>query len=114
MSNLKHLCNTKQYAFFLELIQFSVRALTVSRPTLITWKGTPNSIKRNLFSYNEEMGFSKDELKEMVLKYPDILKVDNELKVLNQFECLHNEAKIPHEILVKFPESLLKSPVSTR
>jgi len=91
-----------------------VRALTVSRPTLITWKGTPNSIKRNLFSYNEEMGFSKDELKEMVLKYPDILKVDNELKVLNQFECLHNEAKIPHEILVKFPESLLKSPVSTR
>merc|ERR1711972_886804 len=60
------------------------------------------------------MGFSKDELKEMVLKYPDILKVYNELKVLDQFECLHNEAKIPHEILVKFPESLLKSPVSTR
>jgi len=91
-----------------------VRALTVSRPTLITWKGTPNSIKRNLFSYNEEMGFSKDELKEMVLKNPDILKVENELRILDQFECLHNEAKIPHEILVKFPESLLKPPVSTR
>jgi len=85
-----------------------VRHLTNSLPTLITWVGTPNQVKKNIFSYNEEMGFSKEEIKSMTLNCPKILKQKNENKVIAQFELLHNEAKIPHEILAKFPQSLIR------
>ena len=74
----------------------------------------PNKIKRNLFGYNEEMGFTKQELKEMSLSCPSILFTDVRLKVTPQFEILHNEAKIPHDLLAKFPSSLTASSVSTR
>ena len=91
-----------------------MRHLTVSKPTLITWKGTPNQIKRNIFSYNEEMGFTKEEIKKMVLKCPEVLKNSSELNLLNQFEVLHNEGKISHEILSNFPESLTRTALNTR
>ena len=74
----------------------------------------PNKIKRNLFGYNEEMGFTKQELKEMSLSCPSILFTDVRLKVTPQFEILHNEAKIPHDVLAKFPSSLTSSWVPTR
>ena len=93
---------------------FLVRDLTVTKPTLITWSGVPTKIKRNLFSYNEEMGFTKEELKMMTLSCPDLLMADVEMKTLKQFDLLHNEAKIPHSILVQFPESLLSSWLLTR
>ena len=86
----------------------------MTKPTLITWSGVPTKIKRNLFSYNEEMGFTKEELKKMTLSCPDLLMADVEMKTLQQFELLHNEAKIPHSTLVKFPESLLSSWLMTR
>ena len=91
-----------------------VRQLAVSKPSLVIWKGTPGQVKKNLFSINEEMGFTKEEIKTMVLSCPDILKTFNELQLCEQFEVLHNEAGIPHEILVRFPESLKASAVNTR
>ena len=54
------------------------------------------------------MGFSKEEIKSMTLNCPSVLKRSNEMKVVQQFEILHNSAKIPHEILAKFPESLIE------
>ena len=60
------------------------------------------------------MGFTKEELKEMSLSCPSLLSTDVRLKVVPQFEILHNEAKIPHEVLAKFPESLLAPWVTTR
>ena len=74
----------------------------------------PNKIKKNLFSYNEEMGFNKEELKEMSLSCPSLLCSHVRSRVLPQFEILHNEAKIPHEVLAKFPSSLLEPWVPTR
>ena len=91
-----------------------VRHLAVSKPSLIIWKGTPGQVKKNLFSINEEMGFSREEIKAMVLKCPDILKTFNEFQLNEQFEVLHNQAGIPHETLVRFPESLKASAVNTR
>ena len=91
-----------------------VRQLAVSKPSLIIWKGTPGQVKQNLFSINEEMGFTKEEIKTMVLQCPDLLKTFNELQLTEQFEVLHNEAGIPHETLVKFPEALKASAVNTR
>ena len=91
-----------------------MRQLTVGKPTLITWSGVPTKIKTNLFSYNEEMGFNKQELKEMSVSCPSLLCADVRLKVVPQFEILHNEAKIPHEVLAKFPSSLLAPRVPTK
>ena len=52
--------------------------MTFSLPSLVTWKGTPNQVKKVIFSYNEEMGFSKEEIKEMTLQNPQGLKRSNE------------------------------------
>jgi len=96
--------------FFQKTFDFSgdeVRHMTLGLPQLITWAGTPRQVKKVIFSYNEEMGFSKDEIKEMTLHQPIVLRQPNENLMLQQFELLHNEAKIPHEILARFPVSLL-------
>jgi len=98
----------------LGLLGSEVRHLAVSKPSLIIWKGTPGQVKQNLFSINEEMGFTREEIKTMVLQCPDLLKTFNELQLCEQFEVLHNEAGIAHEILVRFPEALKASAVNTR
>jgi len=87
-----------------------VRKVAVSDPELITWIKTPVQIRRNLFSLNEEMGFSKEELKQIVLICPHILfKSDNKMPdLLKQFELLHNVIKYPHSTLAKFPLSLCR------
>jgi len=97
-----------------DLLGSEVRQLTVSKPTLITWSGVPGTIKKNLFSYNEEMGFTKEELKEMSLSCPKILMSSVDQRVLPQFEILHNEAKISHSTLAKFPATLLAPWIETR
>ena len=84
-------------------------------PSLIIWSGVPGGrIKKNLFSYNEEMGFTREELKEMTLTCPRLLMARMDIAVLPQFELLHNEAKIPHSMLVKFPSALLAPWIDTR
>jgi len=87
-----------------------VRHLAVSDPGLITWVKTPVQIRRNLFCLNEEMGFSKEELKMIVLACPHILfKKDEKMPdLLRQFELLHNVIKYPHSTLAKFPISLCR------
>ena len=92
-----------------------VRQLACFKPNLIIWSGTPAKVKVNLFSYNEEMGFTPEELKAMVLKCPDILKPrPGKENFLAQFELLHNEAKIPHELLAQFPSCFTAQPVNTK
>ena len=91
-----------------------VRSIAVTKPTLIVWSGTPTKVKRNLFSYNEEMGFTQEELRKMVVACPDILKISDVSQIQHQFELLHNVAKIPHEILSQFPASLRASAMVTR
>jgi len=86
-----------------------VRDLAVGRPSLITWKGTPAKVKKHIFSLDEEMGFSREELRKMVVEYPSLLKRDDSL-VLRCFEVLHCEAGIPHHILAHFPTALASKP----
>ena len=88
--------------------------MTLGDPALVTWNGTPDHVKKVIFSYNEEMGFSKEEIKTMTLINPRILKVAKDALLLEQFDLLHNVAKIPHEILAKFPDSLLKPKLITK
>ena len=104
--------------FFQKTFNFlgpEVRQLASFKPNLIIWSGTPAKVKVNLFSYNEEMGFTPEELKAMVLKCPDILKPwRGKENFLAQFELLHNEAKIPHELLAQFPGCFTAQPVNTK
>jgi len=103
--------------FFQKTFDFvgtEVRQMTLGHPELITWRGTPSQVKKVIFSYNEEMGFSKEEIKEMTLNHPSVLRLANENIVLDQFELLHNKLKIPHEMLAKFPKSLLALPWITK
>jgi len=86
-----------------------VRDLAVGRPSLITWKGTPAKVRKHIFSLDEEMGFSRDELRKMVVEHPSLLKRDDSL-VLRCFEILHCEAGIPHHILAHFPTALTSKP----
>lgn len=86
-----------------------VRDLAVGRPSLITWKGTPAKVKKHIFSLDEEMGFSREELRKMVVEHPSLLKRDDSL-VLRCFEVLHCEAGIPHHILAHFPTALTSKP----
>jgi len=97
-----------------DLIGDEVRNLTVAFPSLITWKGTPKHVKKVIFTYNEEMGFTKEEIKMMTLENPSVLKRHNEEYVLKQFDILHNDAKFAHELLAKFPNSLLGSWLDTK
>jgi mTERF domain-containing protein len=85
-----------------------VRQLAVASPRLIAWRHTPNQVRLNVFSLHEEMGFSRDELKTMILACPDLLYVKEKYKVkmLKQFELLHNVIKYPHNTLALFPRSL--------
>ena len=87
-----------------------VRTLAVGRPSLITWKGTPAKVKKHIFSLDEEMGFSREELRKMVVEHPTLLKRDDSL-VLKCFEVLHCEAGIPHHILAHFPTALTGNPL---
>lgn len=84
-----------------------VRKLTVSCPRLISWNKTPSQVRRNIFSLNEEMGFSRDELKQMMLEFPFLLLKTSEETMLKQFELLHNVIGYPHKTLALFPSSLL-------
>ena len=52
----------------------SVRQLAVTLPDLVTWKGTPSKVKDNIFCLNEEMGFTREELRGMVVECPQLLK----------------------------------------
>jgi len=87
-----------------------VRDLAVGRPSLITWKGTPAKVKKHIFSLDEEMGFSREELRKMVVVHPSLLKRDDSL-VLRCFEVLHCEAGIPHHVLAHFPTALTGNPL---
>jgi len=87
-----------------------VRDLAVGRPSLITWKGTPAKVKKHIFSLDEEMGFSREELRKMVVAHPSLLKRDDNL-VLRCFEVLHCEAGIPHHVLAHFPTALTGNPL---
>lgn len=82
-----------------------VRHLALKAPRLITWKGNPLKVRKQIFGLNEEMGFTREELRDMVLQFPQLLMADDE-QCLQTFEVLHNEAKIPHTILARFPSSL--------
>jgi len=91
-----------------------VRRLATSCPELIVWEGTPRQVRRLILAVEGEMGFSKEESKFLLLDCPDIYMQRDEERILEQFNLLHNEIGVPHEILTRFGGSLLVRPMYTK
>jgi len=85
-----------------------VRILAVDSPDLVLKRDLVEHVQTITFSLNEEMGFSADEIKCMLLTNARIFLVGREALNIT-FDVLHNEAGIPHELLSKFPEALSRN-----
>ncbi|XP_017784741.1 PREDICTED: transcription termination factor 3, mitochondrial [Nicrophorus vespilloides] len=80
-----------------------IRQLAVQQPKLITYSF--KHIKRNAFVLKEEMGFTDDERKEILLKKPNIF-MKAQQNMLETFEYLHRDMQISTETISKIPEVL--------
>ncbi|XP_037782555.1 transcription termination factor 3, mitochondrial-like [Penaeus monodon] len=80
-----------------------VRVVAVKEPRLITHN--LHHVKRTSIAVTEEMGFSENEMKSLILSTPK-LWITNGPSLLRRFEYLHNEMGLSHSVLVKFPKIL--------
>ncbi|XP_049865515.1 transcription termination factor 3, mitochondrial [Pectinophora gossypiella] len=81
-----------------------VRLLSTKQPKIITYN--LHHINTNTFVIKEEMGFEDNEIKQMILNKPKLWMIDQKC-LLERFNYFHNVMKIPHSMLLQFPEVLL-------
>ena len=98
----------------LELSGPEVRKMAVAAPSLVTWGGTPTKVKEIMFSFNEEMGFSQTEVRQMVMDWPLLLRRQGSTELVKTFQLLHTEAGIPHSLLAAQPRCLTVSVLAVR
>lgn len=77
-----------------------VRYLTSNKPKLITYP--TKKVQENTFAIKEEMGFDKIQMKELLLKIPD-LWIKSRPRIVDTFDFVHNEMKLSHADIVKDP-----------
>lgn len=53
--------------------------------------------------YEIELGFKKNEIQHIVTVVPKVLNA-NKRKLTQIFDYIHNTMKIPHHLIVKFPQ----------
>ncbi|KAF2899919.1 hypothetical protein ILUMI_06258 [Ignelater luminosus] len=80
-----------------------VRQLTVQQPRIITYN--IRHIKLNDFAIREEMGFSAEETKSILLKKPYVFMKGRD-HILKTFEFIHKNMNMPLERIAEFPEVL--------
>ncbi|XP_053998772.1 transcription termination factor 3, mitochondrial [Hylaeus anthracinus] len=78
----------------------NIRKLTVKHPRLITYN--MQHIRENTFAVKEEMGFSKDETKHILLTAPRVW-TSARSRIVDTFDYAHNEMKLSHETISKQP-----------
>uniref|UniRef100_A0A8C6S590 Transcription termination factor 3, mitochondrial n=1 Tax=Neogobius melanostomus TaxID=47308 RepID=A0A8C6S590_9GOBI len=67
--------------------------------------GSLEPVKENLKVCEIELGFKKNEIQHIVLAVPKVLTA-NKKKLIQIFDLLHNTMKVPHHLIVKFPQVL--------
>ncbi|XP_008559579.1 transcription termination factor 3, mitochondrial [Microplitis demolitor] len=77
-----------------------VRFLTVRKPILITHK--QSELRENIFCVREQMGFYPEEMKLIILNKPTVYTTERYLTLRN-FEYVHNEMMISHELIARMP-----------
>ncbi|UXI21400.1 Down syndrome cell adhesion molecule-like protein 1 [Sarcoptes scabiei] len=70
-------------------------------------------LKRCTFTFHEEMGFTETEIKSILLRYPILwLRIPTtrytKTAEMQTFNYVHNEMKIPLDLIVKFPMILIR------
>lgn len=87
----------------LSLSGAEVRHIVTRLPKLPTSKLF--GIETNAFSIKEEMGFTVDEMKQMIMVCPKLLITSRD-KIVGAFTYLHKEAGLSHAQLMQFPAIL--------
>ncbi|XP_043282193.1 transcription termination factor 3, mitochondrial [Venturia canescens] len=81
-----------------DLSGFNIRYLATKQPRLITYSF--QKLQEIHFAMKEEMGFSPEEMKILLLDKPRIF-MKNRKQLVELFDYVHNTMKLPHEIIVK-------------
>ncbi|XP_058899613.1 transcription termination factor 3, mitochondrial [Kogia breviceps] len=90
--------------FFQKELELSVkktRDLVIRLPRLLT--GSLEPVKENMKVYRLELGFRHNEIQHMITKIPKMLTA-NKRKVTETFDYVHHVMRVPHHIMVKFPQ----------
>ncbi|XP_040828549.1 transcription termination factor 3, mitochondrial [Ochotona curzoniae] len=90
--------------FFQKELELSVkktRELVVRLPRLLT--GSLEPVKENMKVYRLEFGFKHNEIQHMITRIPKMLTA-NKRKLTETFDYVHNVMRIPHHLIVKFPQ----------
>ncbi|XP_044587195.1 transcription termination factor 3, mitochondrial isoform X1 [Cotesia glomerata] len=93
----------KRLGFFqreFKLTGEQVRFVTLRKPALITFKG--HQLRENIFCVREQMGFYPGEMKAILLNKPAVYTTERRLTLPN-FEYVHNEMMISHDIIAQMP-----------
>ncbi|XP_033830623.1 transcription termination factor 3, mitochondrial [Periophthalmus magnuspinnatus] len=93
-------------AFYQQQLNLSVantRNVVSRLPRLLC--GSLEPVKENLKVCEIELGFKKNEIQHIVLAVPKVLTA-NKKKLIQIFDFLHNTMKVPHHLIVKFPQVL--------
>ncbi|XP_038209789.1 transcription termination factor 3, mitochondrial isoform X2 [Zerene cesonia] len=75
-----------------------VREVATKQPRLITYN--LHHITTNTFVIKEEMGFTEEQMKDIIKNKPKLLML-NQKSLLERFNYIHNIIKIPHEMILK-------------
>lgn len=92
--------------FYQQQLNLSVantRNILARLPRLLC--GSLEPVKENLKVCQIELGFKKNEIQHIVLAVPKVLTA-NKKKLTQIFDWLHNTMKVPHHLIVKFPQVL--------
>ncbi|XP_012254010.2 transcription termination factor 3, mitochondrial [Athalia rosae] len=80
-----------------------VRILATKQPRLITYSLA--AVRENIFAVAEEMGFSQDEQRQILLEQPQIF-MKSRSHLVELFDFAHNIMKLPHDIIAEQPHIL--------
>ncbi|XP_042362524.1 transcription termination factor 3, mitochondrial [Plectropomus leopardus] len=87
----------------LKLSASNTRNIVARLPRLLC--GSLEPVKENLKVCEIELGFKENEIQHMVTVVPKVLTA-NKRKLIQIFDYLHNVMKVPHNLIVKFPQVL--------
>ncbi|XP_029918778.1 transcription termination factor 3, mitochondrial isoform X2 [Myripristis murdjan] len=87
----------------LGLSTWKTRDVVARLPRLLC--GSLEPVKENLKVCQIELGFKENEIQHIVVTVPKVLTA-NKKKLTQIFDYLHNTMKLPHHLIVKFPQVL--------
>ncbi|KAG7253724.1 hypothetical protein CRUP_022662, partial [Coryphaenoides rupestris] len=89
------------YQSQLRLNPSTTRDIVARLPRLLC--GSLEPVKENLKVCQIELGFKENEIQHIVTRVPNVLSM-NKQKLTQTFHYIHNTMKVPHHLIVKFPQ----------